>query len=100
MATYAELQTSWQNSLLINRVEVAVAVAAVAVADELDTVPNHVNRLKWAKEAMGNLLGMANQFLPAVLAKNKALTLAQIEGATDANIQTQVDSLVNLFAQG
>ncbi len=100
MATYTDLQNALRNSLLTDRVEIAIAVAAVAISTELGSVTNHANRLIWAQEALGNLGGMAARFLPAVLAKNKNASIATITAASDAAIQTQVDELVDLFAQG
>lgn len=101
MATYAELSDVAKTSdgVLRSRVQFACIVAAHAVAAEADAVPNHANRLKWAKRVMEDPEVEAARMLWFALAENKSATLAQINGVTDAQIQTVVNGAVNLFAQ-
>lgn len=101
MATYAELSNVAKtgDGVLRSRVQFACIVAAHAIASESDATPNHVNRLKWAKAVMADPELEAKRMLWFALAANKAATLAQIDAATDASIQTIVDAAVNLFAQ-
>jgi len=100
MATYIELRGLYGNGDLENKVEVACIVAAESIRNEDAGTTNHANRLVWAKSAFSNPNTVAVQMLMALLAANKDLTVAQIEGASDAAIQTAVDNAVDIFADG
>lgn len=100
MATYTELFGLRNNSALRNRVTTAVLISAETVMAELDTVPNHANRLLWAKDVFASPSTEADRMFMAVLAANKDATVAQILGASDAAIQANVDAHVDLFATG
>ncbi len=96
--TYVELLEAAQNALLLARTRVACIVAAEAIGAEADATPNHANRMKWAREVFNNPAAEAQPMLHAVLAKNKALTLAQVLIVTDTVLQAAVDSEVNTLA--
>jgi hypothetical protein len=98
MATYTELYELGANSALRNRVTVACLVAAQAVMVEATSVANHANRLLWAKSVFGDPQSMGQKMLMAALAKNAALTVAQITSAADAALLTVVSDAINLFA--
>lgn len=100
MATYAELLTASGDTTLNQKMRVAVVVAAETIRAELDTVPNHANRLLWAKAVYADPVREAQRMIWSVLAQNKAATLAAITGASDATVQANVDNSVNLFANG
>lgn len=100
MATYAELLQANANDTLVNKVRVAVVVAATTIMAEADTVPLHSQRLLWAKAVFTDPAEAGKKMMWPVLAQNRALTLAQINGATDADVQTAVDVAVNVFANG
>lgn len=100
MATYTELFGLRANDALRNRITVACIIAAEAVRVENESTANHANRLLWAKSVFANPLAESDRMLWAVLAQNAAITLAQITGATDAQIQTAVNNAVNVFATG
>lgn len=100
MATYAELLSASESPVLISKIRVACVIAAEAVRSESDATANNANRLIWAKSVFQNPTTEASRMLWAVLAQNKAATLAQIVGASDAAVQTAVDSAVNVFATG
>src|SRR5688500_13299151 len=100
MATYDELLTASGNTGLINKVRVAVVVAATTIMTEADTVTNHANRLAWAKTVFTDPARAGLEMMWPVLAQNRAFTLAQITGADDATVQEAVDAAVNVFAQG
>lgn len=100
MATYAELYGLKNDSALRNRVLTACVIAAEAVMNEVDTTPNHANRLIWAAAVFAGPVSEANRMFMAVLAANKDVTVAQIQSASDAAIQTNVDDHVDLFATG
>lgn len=98
MATYVELLQTAGNDALRQKVRVACIIAAETVRSELDTVPNHANRLAWAKAVFKDPELEGNRMLWAVLAQNKNATTSAILAATDAVIQTNVDAAVNVFA--
>ena len=100
MASYDELLQANANTGLINKVRVAVVVSATNIMTEADTTTNHVNRLLWAKTVFSDPASAGQRMMWPVLAQNKALTLAQITGAIDADVQSAVDAAVNVFAQG
>ena len=100
MATYAELLTASSNEVLINKIRVAVVVAAEIVRTELSSVANHANRLVWAKAVFFNPDAEARRMIWAVLAQNRAATLAAIVGEDDATVQTAVNAAVDVFATG
>jgi hypothetical protein len=98
MATYAELLQAADDATLQNKIKVACFVAAETVRTESAGVANHVERLKWAQKVFFDPGTEANRMIWAVLAQNRAFTLAQITGASDSAVQTAVDAAVNVFA--
>lgn len=100
MATYTELFALRANDALRNRVMVACIIAAEAIRSEAEATANHANRLLWAKAVFANPVSEAERMFWAVLAQNAAVTVAQITGATDVQIQTAVNGAVNVFATG
>ncbi len=100
MATYAELNDILQDSDLRNKIRIAVIVAADTINSESDVTANHANRVIWAKQAFQNPQGKAEEMLSAVIAQNNATSIANITGASDAAIQTNVDAVVDTFADG
>lgn len=100
MATYAELLTLSTNAAIINKIRVAVVIAAEVVRTEEDTAPNHTNRLLWAKQVYANPDLEAQRMVWAVLAQNKDANAAVIQGADDATVQSAVNAAVDVFATG
>ena len=100
MATYDELLQTNANTGLVNKVRVAVVVAATNIMTEADTTTNHANRMLWAKTVFTDPALAGQKMMWPVLAQNKAATLAQIVAADDATVQTKVDAAVNVFANG
>lgn len=102
MATYKELLGLYEARALKKQVLVAVVDAADDILVEDPTTANHAERYAWAAKAMANPGAEADRFLMGILVKNKALTVAQIEGVdtndNDTAVLTNVQSLVNLFA--
>jgi len=96
MATYAQLHELMHDSNLIDKVEIAVIVAAQGIVNGGET--NQVQRNKWAAQAFKAPRYTAKNILPAVLAKNKDLSVTAIQGAGDSAIQANVDEVINLFA--
>jgi len=100
VATYLELYALRNNQQLLEKVSVAIVKACQTIRGEAASVTNHANRLKWAKEALADPAGMAQRMIWVLLAANSALTTTQIQNATDAGIQNEVDATVDLMAQG
>lgn len=99
MATYVELY-NLRNSDLRNRVMMACIIAAETVMNEDAGVPNHTNRLLWAKAVFQDPRVETARMYMAVLAANNTAAIAAITGATDTTIQTNVDDHIDLFANG
>jgi hypothetical protein len=91
MATYLELwDQNRDNDDLRKRTAVAVAIAAHALSTTgTPTDDDHA----WIGKALNDPDGEARKALYFVLAANKDATVAQIEAATDATLQTNVDSV-------
>lgn len=98
MATYLELRNLFDNDVLRSRIEVAVAVAADAIREESVATPGHQARLAWASEAWSLPNEVARRMQIAVLAANKGATVAQINQATDSQLQSKVNDAINVFA--
>lgn len=98
MAIYTDLLIASENPTLNLKIRVACFIAAETVRNEVVTTPNHANRLLWAKNVFLNPGQESQRMLWAVLAQNKSFTLAQITGASDAQVQTAVDACVDIFA--
>lgn len=97
MASYQELYDLRSDSTLRNKVAVAVAVKAQTL---LDGASPTAGQVAWANNAISNPVGKADTLMNYVLAANKALTVAQITGATDAAIQSNVNSAVDKLIAG
>lgn len=95
MATYTELFELRSNSGLRNKVAVACAVKAQALIDGPSPT---AAQLAWAQAAIRDPIAVADSLLNYVLAANKSATVAQITGATDAAIQTNVSAAVDKLA--
>ena len=100
MATYQELFDLRPNQVLLDKITVAIIVAAETVYAEAGGTANHANRIIWAREASINPRSMAKVFMSAVLAANKTATVANIIDASDAAIQTNVEDVIDNFADG
>lgn len=105
MATYLELYGLQSDAQLASRTAMAVAEAARIINAGEDTgapfsqsAPAPANRRVWAAHASRNTRAMAEAMLSVVLMANKTFTVAQIQGATDAALQTAVNAAVDLFA--
>ena len=100
MATNAELYDLHNYTPLINSVVVECVAAAEMVHNELDTTPNHANRLIWAAGVFVNPKQEAQRMYWALLAANRDLNVAAIKAATDEQVQAGVEAHINLFATG
>ena len=100
MAEYKDLFDILNNSTFRNRVAVAVCVAADTIRTEDAATDNHANRIIWAKQAFQNPGSVAGIVIRAVIIANKTAATEAILGASDSAIQTNVDAVVDIFAQG
>lgn len=100
MATLSELSTLLNDGPLTDKCKAAGLIAANAIIAEVAGTPNHANRLKWAKKVFSDPVTQGTALLRAVLAANASATLTQINGASDATIQTAVNAAVDTLADG
>lgn len=100
MATYQELFDLRRNQKILDKMTVAMFVAAETIFTEVSTTNNHVNRIIWAREASIKPGQMARVFIGTVLAANKSATVTNIIEAADVVIQINVDDAVDDFADG
>lgn len=97
MATYLELYTLHSDETLRHRVAVAVTIKAQAL---LALASPTTAQVTWATAALSNPLSKTDQLFRYVLAANNTATVAQITGATDSGIQTQVGAAVDKIIAG
>jgi len=100
MAAYEDLYKLAANTNLQQRTMVAAEKQAVLIVEEDAATANHANRLIWAASVLREPSSAAKAMLNAVLAINSELTTEQILGASDAAIQANVATTVDLFATG
>ena len=89
MATYLELRKLIVDEDLPNKVQMATVVYAEGLISGTPTLADQ----NYAAAVFSSPRSESTKVLMAVLAANKALTVAQIQGASDAAIQTQVDAI-------
>ena len=90
MATYTDLRKLFGNDELKNKLDIATVIAANNL---LSGTPLPDDQ-KWASSVFANPRNESVKAYMAVIAENSGLTVVQIEGATDAAIQAQVDAVV------
>ena len=98
MASYEELKELQKNSDLQDKVEVAGWIWAQLILVEPGATPDHDKRVTMARRIFANPLSVSRDVLPAVLAANAAATVGAITGASDAQIQTAVDDVLDAYA--
>lgn len=96
MATYAELHQLANNGDLKDKVGVALTIAAQA---KLAGTPTSSDS-KWARSTLTSLERESEKVLRLILAANVGQTQANILGASDAAIQTEVDAVVDGYIAG
>ena len=96
MAIYSELHDLLNDGALLDKIEVAAIIAAHDIVG--GSAANQIQLDKWAEQTLGNPRSMAKRLIPFVLAANKGVTVAQIQGATDNAVQANVNAAINLFA--
>lgn len=101
MATYPEIldiATGSAGEKLRNQVRVAIVVAADEVRKEAAGSTNRANRMSWARSVLTSPDAAVNQLMWVMLAQNRSRNVAQITGATDAEVQTAVGLAIDLLA--
>jgi hypothetical protein len=93
MATYTELRSLFSYDVLLNKVEVAIVIAANDLAGGTPTTAEKA----WIEAVFSSPRVEAKKALMAVLAENSGATVATIQGASDANIQTNVNGIVSIL---
>ena len=91
MATYQELKSLFKDSDLLEKVEVAIIIAANG------KIAGTAAEQAWAVTAFNNPTAEAKKALMSVLAANNASTVETIQGAADATIQTNVDAVTDVL---
>ena len=91
MASYIDIRSIlFNDDSLKNRVDVATMIAA----DDLLTGTPTESEQKWAAAVFADPRSEGNKAFRSVLAANNGLSVAAIQGATDAALQTKVDLVV------
>lgn len=99
MATLSELQGLFSDAALLPKIQAACVLAAEIIRTEPADTADHTARAAWAKQALTDPAAEAVWILKGVLAQNSTLTVAQIQGATDAAIKTAVNNAILAFVK-
>jgi len=97
MATYTDLFELRSNSVLINRIAVAVTIKAQTYIDGATPTSDE---LAWASRVLVAPRPEAEKLLHYLVAADNTATIAQITGASDTAIQTRVDDAVDALVAG
>jgi len=97
MATYQDLYNLSTDRDLNDRVTFACVKKAQTLLDGATPTADEVT---WAAAAIASPKSKGQEILRYVLGANSASTVAQIQGATDAAIQTNVDAAVDALIAG
>ena len=99
MASYTDLYGIRQDSVLINRVSIAVAIKAQSYIDGATPTADELN---WAAKVLPLAGGRAEaeKLLQYLLASNNTATITQITGSTDATLQSAVNDAVDALVGG
>lgn len=90
MATYQELRSLFNNSDLMEKVEVSVVKAANDLNADSPTAADKA----WISHALTNTSAEAKKALKIVLAENSSASVSAIMSASDATVQSNVNSVV------
>ena len=91
MASYLELQSLFNDNDLTLKIQTATIIAANNL---LTAGAPSANDRKFAELAFSSPGAVAKKVLMSVLATNNGATVAQIQGAADSAIQTNVDAVI------
>ena len=93
MATYLELRNLFDDGELKNRTITATVIAAQTLAAGTPTA----GEIAWVALVLSNPKSAGVQAFYAVLAANKNATVGQIQSASDASLQANVDAIVPIL---
>ena len=91
MATYLELKELLSDSNLQDKVEIAISKKAQTIIENALSTQAEKD---WAVSV--NPIVDRDRFLRSVLMANSELTVAQIQGASDAAIQSNIDAVIDV----
>ncbi len=97
MASYIDLFDLRSNSVLINRIAVAVTIKAQTY---IDGATPTTDELVWASRVLVAPRPEAQKLLHYLVAVDNTATIAQITGASDSAIQTRVDAGADALVTG
>ena len=97
MASYTDLFALRNDSVLINRIAVAVTIKAQIYVD--GATPT-ADQLTWAGRVLNAPRPEAEKLLHYLVALNNTATIPQITGTTDAALQIAVNAGVDAFVAG
>jgi hypothetical protein len=95
MATYNELASLNEDAgwpAFADKALISVIKKATEIVDEASP---SATRLSWARSALGSPRGSTNELIFYAVAKNSGLTTAQILGASDSAVQTNIDEAID-----
>jgi len=98
VATLSELHSLLSDDSLQNKVRGAVLKMAIAVVFEDAGTANHANRLAYAKAALNDVNGAADDIVKYVIGANASSTAAEILALSDSTIQDHVNASLAIFA--
>lgn len=98
LTAYETIYGLYLSTPLRRRIAVACVVAARGIFGENGATSNHANRLIWARQAIADVDAMALTVIWGVLSDNAVRTAG--ENATDAQVQSALDAVVDTFAIG
>ena len=111
LPTHQEIKNALGSQILKDRTEVSIRIVIDKIRNGQDSGPNfnannQANRLAWAVRLINDLSGPTNEaakFFPLVLVDNRdtnILVSSDLLDISDVDLQTIVEQLVDLFADG
>lgn len=105
MASLIQLKEIYDDGIggrgnLFPKVIGAVMVAINNIRLEPGTTPNHNNRKIWAKQASVDPNEKAEELFAAALALNAGASKRAIVNANDAAVQTAINTVIDVVADG
>lgn len=97
MATYSELFDLKTDTSFRNKVSVAATIKSQSLIDGVTPTSAEIT---WANNTLIAPLSRANTLVNYVIAANDGLSVAAIQGATDADIQSNVDAAADALIAG
>lgn len=92
MPTLAEIPTILENSVMQNKVTAALVVKCAIIIDNGSAT---TTQKEWAQETLASPGQMATIVWRYMIGTNDTATITEITTATDATIQTEVNSAVD-----